>query len=389
MPHWTDSTKFSYSEKVALGNLIKQKESLLALGLTLAFLGLHLVVIGQPAELMFDEVHYVKEARSILAGGGLLHPEHPSLGKLFICAGIRLFGDNPFGWRIFSVLFGVASILLFYLLCRRLAPKGAIPLLATFAFSFENLNFVQSSIAMLDVYSLTFMLASFWLYLRRNYLAAGLLLALSASAKLPGAFGALVIGAHFLLSRGKSEGYSGGIKFLLSAPLSFLALMPLFDLLATGQLLPPWERVRSMLSTSLSLTLETTTHGAISRPWEWIVIPRWVTYWCHPRYLAAISWNLWVFIIPLMGYMSYRLRRDNLCLFSLLWFAGTYLIWIPLELITHRIMFLFYFYPTIGALCLAAGLCLGGLWKLRWGRPLAVVWMLSHLAAFLLLGPLL
>jgi len=352
----TNSTKFGYSEKVALGNLIKQKESLLALGLMLAFLGLHLAVIRQPGELMFDEVHYVGEARSILAGGGLLHPEHPSLGKLFICAGIFLFGDNPFGWRIFSVLFGAASIFLFYLLCRRLAPKGTIPLLATFVFSFENLNFVQSSVAMLDVFSLTFMLASFWLYLRRNYLAAGFLLALSASAKLPGAFGALVIGAHFLLRRSGAEGYGGGIKLGLSAPLFFLALMPLFDLLATGQLLPPWERVRYMLSTSFSLTLGTTTHGAVSYPWEWVIFPRWVTYWLYPRYLAAVSLNLWAFIIPLMLYMLYEARRQELPLFSLLWFAGTYLVWIPVELLTSRIMFLFYFYPTMEKLRIVAWL---------------------------------
>jgi len=361
---------------------------LLAACLVLLFLGLHLMVIDRPAELVFDEVHYVEEARSILTGGGLLHPEHPSLGKLFICAGIFLFGDNPFGWRIFSVLFGAASVWLFYLLCRRLAPKGAIPLLATFVFSFENLNFVQSSVAMLDVYSLTFLLASFWLYLRRNYLTAGFLLALSVSAKLPGAFGALVIGAHFLLRRSGSEGYREGVKLALS-PLFFLALMPLFDLLATGQLLLPWERVRYMLSTSFSLTLGTTTHGAVSYPWEWVIFPRCVTYWFYPRYLAAISWNLWAFIIPLMLYMFYEARRQELPLFSLLWFAGTYLVWIPVELLTSRIMFLFYFYPTIGALSLAAGFSLRKLWDVPGGKFLAVPWMLSHLVVFLLLGPLL
>lgn len=286
------------------------------------------------------------------------------------------------------MLFGVASVWLFYLLCRRLAPEGVVPLLATFVFGFENLNFVQSSIAMLDVYSLTFMLGSFWLYLRRDYLAAGLLLALSASAKLPGAFGALVIGVHFLLKRSGSEGYQGGVKFALSALLSFLTLMPLFDFLAVRELLLPWERLRYMLSTSLSLTLGTTTHGALSRPWEWVIFPRCVTYWFYPRYLAAISWNLWVFIIPLLAYMLYEVRRQEPCLFSLLWFAGTYLVWIPIELLTSRIMFLFYFYPTIGAISLAAGFSLRKLWDVPGGKFLAVPWTLSHLVVFLLLGPL-
>ncbi|GAI29899.1 unnamed protein product, partial [marine sediment metagenome] len=60
----------------------------------------------QPTELVFDEQHYVTEARSILQGGDDLHWEHPPLGKLFIVFGMFLFGDNPLGWRFFSILFG-------------------------------------------------------------------------------------------------------------------------------------------------------------------------------------------------------------------------------------------------------------------------------------------
>ena len=42
--------------------------------------------------------------------------------------------------------------------------------LATFLLSLENLSFVQASIAMLDVYSLAFMLLPFWLYLKGRIL---------------------------------------------------------------------------------------------------------------------------------------------------------------------------------------------------------------------------
>ena len=88
--------------------------------LLLITLILHFSIIMQPNELVFDENHYVTEARSIIAGEGVLYPQHPPLGKLLIVFGIRLLGDNPLGWRFFSVLFGTVCIALFYFICDRL-----------------------------------------------------------------------------------------------------------------------------------------------------------------------------------------------------------------------------------------------------------------------------
>ena len=74
--------------------------------LVLVILALHFSTIMQPNEPVFDEQFYVTDARNILQGVGSVRAEHPPLGKLFIALGIFLFGDNPFGWRFFSVLFG-------------------------------------------------------------------------------------------------------------------------------------------------------------------------------------------------------------------------------------------------------------------------------------------
>ena len=376
----------------------KEKENRLALFLTFLLLVMHLIIINRPGEMVFDETHYVNEANSIIAGEGLLHPEHPSLGKLFIALGILLFGNKAFGWRIFSVLFGVTSILLFYLICQKLTTKRWVPILATFIFAFENLNFVQASVAMLDVFSVTFMLASFLLFLKGKYLPAGVAVALSALAKLPGAFAAGTILLYWLFTKRKP--ILNGLRFLISAPLAFLALMPLVDYLATGHFLYPWERIWYMLTTHASLTFATTTHGGASRPWDWIIFPKVVAYWWNPLYLGVISWTLWALIVPAVGFMIYEIKkRDefNFCLFSLFWFLSTYLVWIPIELVTNRIMFVFYFYPTIGAICLAVGLGLQELLaisaktnkKLRWSiRILASIWLIAHVVILLLITPL-
>jgi hypothetical protein len=51
----------------------------------------HFAQIERPATIVWDEVWYVGDARSIISGTGELRPEHPPLAKLFIVAGDYLF----------------------------------------------------------------------------------------------------------------------------------------------------------------------------------------------------------------------------------------------------------------------------------------------------------
>jgi len=97
-------------------------------------LGARLFDLGQPCSspcrgsashsLIFDEAYYVNAARVIVGihpAAGLpyhtapLHKdpnaEHPQLAKLMIAGGIELLGDNPWGWRIGSVIFGSIAFL--------------------------------------------------------------------------------------------------------------------------------------------------------------------------------------------------------------------------------------------------------------------------------------
>ena len=69
---------------------------------------------------------------------------------------IRTFGDAPLGWRYPSVVFGSLAIVAMYLCGLALfAAQG--PALATALLTLLNqMVFVQSRIAMLDVYALAF-----------------------------------------------------------------------------------------------------------------------------------------------------------------------------------------------------------------------------------------
>src|SRR5215471_12210367 len=58
------------------------------------------------APMTFDEGYYVPAAREFLIGAPTSNAQHPPLAKYFIAASIKMFGDNPFGWRFFSIFAG-------------------------------------------------------------------------------------------------------------------------------------------------------------------------------------------------------------------------------------------------------------------------------------------
>jgi dolichyl-phosphate-mannose-protein mannosyltransferase len=367
--------------------------------LVVATLVVHFVIIANPPDLILDEMHYVPEARNIIAEHQILRPEHPPLAKLLIVAGIELFGDNPWGWRFFSIIFGTATIVLFYFLCRRLEMSRNATNIATFLLALENMTFVQASVAMLDVYCLTLMMAAFLLYASRQYAASGITIGLSALAKLNGALAALALFIHWLFRRGRSWWFA---LTVVLAPMAFIGLMPLFDLAIVrsfSALIDPFSRIKTMLSLSASLTFATVNHPAMSRPWEWLIYYKPMGYWYNPHYVAAISPSVWAFIMPAFAYMVYRaVRGSQAGLFGAAWFAGTYLVWIPLSLITDRVSYIYYFYPTVGAVCLGLGLGWAQLLDFYRSRQpgrlkktvlaLFVFYLVFHLACFVILSPL-
>lgn len=91
--------------------------------LLLVVLGLHLATITHPNEPLFDEQHYVPDARRIVTGEGTLRVEHPPLAKLIIAGGIEIFGDNPWGWRMPAVILSTVALIAFYDICRKLGTS--------------------------------------------------------------------------------------------------------------------------------------------------------------------------------------------------------------------------------------------------------------------------
>ncbi|PZR08641.1 MAG: hypothetical protein DI536_24365 [Archangium gephyra] len=72
---------------------------------------LRAVRLSFPGQMMFDELHFVENARNYLAGKPDWN-DHPPLGKLILAASIRLFGDQSLAWRLPLLVAGLLTIAL-------------------------------------------------------------------------------------------------------------------------------------------------------------------------------------------------------------------------------------------------------------------------------------
>lgn len=435
------------------------KESIAVCLIAAIMLAIHLVNVANPGSwdmtkdpptrnTVGDETYYVTEADRFIHGQSVERPEHPPLGKWLIASGMLIFGDNALGWRFFPVLFGTASIFLFYFICLRLARldpeaysngangpplrRGAgwfqftifVPVLATFLFATDNMSFIQGHVAMLDVFSITFMLLGFLLYLRGNYLSCGAVMGLAMLSKAMAALAILALVLHWAVTRRREiieeakytwNALRGGkgvpaarseilsiAKLLMAAPAVWFMLLPLLEFAATHQWANPVGRTLNMLGTHVSLSGPSywSPTGIATRPWEWLVVPGGMFYSFTPRYLSSIGWTVWALIIPSMGFLIYenirrRARGLNVPGFALWWFMGVYGLLIVMELAVDRLMYHFYFYPAVPAVSLAIAWCAWRIWRAAQKRPrarkafLAVLafYLLATVATFILMGP--
>jgi dolichyl-phosphate-mannose-protein mannosyltransferase len=382
--------------KSKLGQLYRWEYFWLCI-VVLVTLIMHLSIITTPNSLILDEQHYIKDANYVIDHNQTQRIEHPPLAKLFMVGGIEALGDNAWGWRIPSVLVGSIGIVLFYLICRRLNLSRRAASIAVGLYGFENYTFLLSSLAMLDVYFVTFMFAFFLLYLYRQYVLSGIFIGLSALAKLYAAIATPTLLIHWLFTKTKQTKWF--ILTVILAPVSFIALMPLCDYVITKHWQNPFIRIKEMISLSGSLTFSnpSSQHPALSRPWEWVLNYKPMDFWYMPHYIGALSPSIWILIMPVVLYLLYRaFKRDEAGLFGVAWFFSTYILWIPASILSDRISFNFYFYPTIGALCLGLGLAINQIlnWLFakqrktnRFVLTLIILFFIIHAASFVIITP--
>ena len=340
-----------------------------------------LVGVTTPDKFYFDEVHYVPAAREMLEPvmpSPMLNPMHPPLAKQLIALSIRSFGDGPLGWRYPGVLFGSLAIVAIYLCGLVLfAAQGPAVASALLAF-FNQMLFVQSRIAMLDIFALAFGLfavAAFMQGFRKLrpqfwFALAGFCFGLSIACKWSGLFGLatsiVIIAIIRLLQRWRTRFADGNAQdwyrpelwpdlryFHLAACFVLLpAMIYLATFIPLYGLSPPdlWEAQRRIFADNTTTAIAGHTYMSAWPSWPLLVRPVWYLFdkIDDDRIAAVVFLGNPLVLWPALPALALCLRdfivtRRADVFLILAFYFGTYLAW---ALLPRIVGFLYYYLPS-------------------------------------------
>ncbi len=411
------------------------------LAVTLFAFLLRLHRLAVPAKVAFDETYYACDGFSLLKygyehshgencafEGGAAFIVHPPLGKWLIALGEWRWDYTSFGWRISACVFGSLSVLVLCRLGRRMFRSTLLGCLAGFLLALDGLHFVQSRVAMLDIFIMFFVVAALaCLVADRDQLRARLADAVGGDLSYPGpkigfrwwrlaagvclglalatkwsaiyylaAFGLLALGWE--IGARRTAGVPSPFRASLwreAGPL-FLTLLAvpvvLYVLSWSGWFLTDggWRRACGTRWTTdcgpvagwfkyhsemwkFHSNLDA-AHPYASKPFGWLLLARPVSYFYSApvegtaKEILAIGtpaiW--WASILALIATLTrWFSRRDWRAATILVGFAAGYLPWFATP---DRTEFFFYALPSLPFMCLALAYC-AGLLIGPWGAP--------------------
>jgi len=340
-----------------------------------AFL-VRIINLGSPKGLVFDEVYYVDGARDLLKYGVEVSgsdPEfivHPPVGKWLIASGIKLFGDNEFGWRFASAVFGTLLILLFARLVHVLFYSPLLSALAAALMALDGLLLVHSRTALLDLFLTFFTLLGVLLWHRNRHIWAGIAFGLAIGCKWSAIYFVAIIGLVAVYRILIAHDIRKTLK-PIAAKFAQYGLLPVFVYTLTwaGWFMSDrgWSRQSSKnpLSSWIHYHSEmlnfhtglTATHPYQANPWSWLIMGRPTSFFydspkgcsaenCAQEVLALGTPLLWwvgsIAIAVVVGYWIKSLinhRIDNAANLVVLGLAAGYLPWFAMQ---QRTVFTFY-----------------------------------------------
>lgn len=367
-----------------------------------------------PAGYVFDEVYHAVTAKLIAKNDprsfewGQQPPEpdtaidylHPPLAKYTQAASIILFGENTFGWRFSSVVFGVGVIWMVYLVTKTAFKNHTLALLAALLASFDGLLLVQSRIAMNDIHVTFFILLSCYFYLKHwhetknqkkfeflnknlfwSIFAAGLALASKWSGLY--ALGAIALSEIVrlvdfgIIKKPKkvinSQMIVAGLKLLAVAVFipGLIYISSYLLMFTQGKGFDHFVELHKQIwwyQTNLEAT-----HPYQSRPWQWFLNLRPVWYAVDYASDTTIA-NIYAFGNPILFYVGgfavvfsifyilnklarqgkdkQKIKPEHKVLAILvIWYL---IVWLPWVL-SPRIMFFYHYTPAVPFLAIIAG----------------------------------
>lgn len=339
-------------------------------------LALRLINIGRPKGFIFDEVYYVDGARDFLKFGVEVagnKPEfivHPPVGKWLIASGIKIFGDNEFGWRFAAALVGTLLILLFARLVHILFFSPLLTAMAAALMAMDGLLLVHSRTALLDLFLTFFVLLAVYLWHRQRHWYAAIAIGLAIGTKWSALYFLL---AMALVSLYRVFSSYSGRKLIRPTLIKFAqyGLLPVVVYVSTWSgwfisnrgwdrnwssnvFLSWWHYHAEMLGFHTGLTEK---HPYQANPWSWMIMGRPTSFFyespqgcesknCAQEILAIGTPILWWFgtiaVAVVFGYWvvsMYRRSTDGVLNLTVLGIIAGYLPWFFFQ---QRTVFTFY-----------------------------------------------
>jgi dolichyl-phosphate-mannose--protein O-mannosyl transferase len=307
---------------------------------------------------------------------------HPPLGKWLIGIGIKIFGNDEFGWRVSAAVIGTLSVVLIYLITKELFKSVFLSNIAAALMAFDGLALVMSRVALLDIFLMFFILLAFYFLIKNDPWLSGVAIGLAAATKWSAIF--LI---PFLILLTLNYHQIEPIKWLKRAA-QFIFLPSLIYLISwSGWIFTSggWDRQSgSSVFTSLwkyhTAILDfhrnlVETHSYAANPWSWLILGRPTSFFyetpntcgvnsCSQEILAIGTPILWwsgIFAIALT-FGFFVAHRDRISTLILAGIAGTYLPWFVIQ---GRTTFYFYAISILPFLILA--LIYAFNWALKYG----------------------
>ena len=347
-----------------------------------------LLGVTTPEKFYFDEVHYVPAARQMLAPvmpQPMLNPMHPPLAKQLIALSIQAFGDGPLGWRYPAALFGALAIVAVYLCGLALFMAQGPAIAACLLAFFNQMLFVQSRIAMLDIFSLAFSLLAIAAFLHgfrksrphRWFALAGVAVGLSMACKWSGLFVLavciVILAAIRLMQSWRTQFADGNADdwyrpdlwpdfryyhfaacFLLIPTVAYLAtFVPLYGLSVPDIL----EAQRRIFADNTTTAIAGHTYMSSWPSWPFLVRPVWYLFdkTADDRIAAVVFLGNPLILWPALVALAVCLRdwiatRRADAFLILAFYFGPYLAW---ALLPRTLGFIYYYLPAATTASLA------------------------------------
>ncbi|MFN8607594.1 MAG: glycosyltransferase family 39 protein [Vulcanimicrobiota bacterium] len=345
--------------------------------------GLLFYRIEDPDSYIFDETYYVQAARVI--DGQPVQPEglpsdwfsrcdpnreHPPLAKVIMAAGIHYIQAPGISWRFPSIILGLVSLVCVYSIVGRLGnrtmARWAVAILMT-----ENLFFIHSRIATLDIYVATFDLLALAFYVRNRPEFAGISLALATVCKLNGLFLAGVPILYEMFCWAVSRKSDKPEKFRFKPLIAFFAFYLPFMLLSLGALDNQWTEFRNPFAhlkhivtygKNLAREAGVEPQGIESTPLQWWLNEKNIDYFTMSltkgansatpiRFRGILSPYLLMATPFAALYCLQRCRKgDRLACLGLIVIVCNYLPFLLTWLKYRRICYIYYMLPIVPAL---------------------------------------